>query len=330
MNETRLAILAHHGRSDFELEKVGPWAKFFEVFYLKGIQIVGFREGPNVVVYNNISMRLLPGIFLQSKVTKVLIVWEPSVSNWLNFSRIIRKQFRAVYLFSEKWRLDDNDMICFWPQGELIASEKKIEREDKIVIFCSRKVSLIRDELYSLRTKVIDALGPQIDVFGPGWRDGKLKRMQSLLRRMIHDLPRMSFRASCNSLSSLFFVPHNYFGVVKVKNEVQQNYKYALVIENSLDYISEKLIDAIIAGCIPIYVGPMLEEMGFPEDIAYCVNPRVESVLEAFELLRSNYELQAGILKSGQNFISSRSYANNHVNTKVLYKIAQDLITRID
>ena len=116
MNETRVAILAHHGRSDFKLEKVGPWAKFFEVFYLKGIQIVGFREGPNVVVYNNISMRLLPVIFLQSKVTKVLIVWEPSVSNWLNFSRMIRKQFRAVYLFSEKWRIDDNYMICFWPQ----------------------------------------------------------------------------------------------------------------------------------------------------------------------------------------------------------------------
>jgi hypothetical protein len=70
--------------------------------------------------------------------------------------------------------------------------------------------------------------------------------------------------------------------------------------------------------------------LGFPVDIAFCVNPRVESVLEAFELLRSNFELQAGILKSGQNFISSQSYANNHVNTKVLYKIAQDLITRID
>jgi galactose mutarotase-like enzyme len=55
---------------------------------------------------------------------------------------------------------------------------------------------------------------------------------------------------------------HNYSlvkGHMPENLENLQNYNYSIVIENDLDYISEKVWKSIYAGALPIYVGPNLD-----------------------------------------------------------------------
>jgi hypothetical protein len=47
--------------------------------------------------------------------------------------------------------------------------------------------------------------------------------------------------------------------------------------------MSEKLFDALIAGCIPVYVGPSVIDYGIPGDLVIEVEPSVTSVATGIE-----------------------------------------------
>jgi hypothetical protein len=64
-----------------------------------------------------------------------------------------------------------------------------------------------------------------------------------------------------------------------------------VVIENSIDYMSEKLLEAIAAGSIPVYVGPPVTEFGIPAELVVQVNPDLQSVNEGVSrALKLDYE----------------------------------------
>ena len=58
-------------------------------------------------------------------------------------------------------------------------------------------------------------------------------------------------------------------------------YRTALVIENSINYVSEKIFDAFLAGCIPVYVGPELDQYEIPKNLYIQAKPNYESVITA-------------------------------------------------
>jgi hypothetical protein len=61
------------------------------------------------------------------------------------------------------------------------------------------------------------------------------------------------------------------------------SYKYSLVIENSIEYMSEKLFDSLFAGTFPIYVGPNPVDFGIPEFVAIHAKPDADSIMKAIE-----------------------------------------------
>jgi hypothetical protein len=67
------------------------------------------------------------------------------------------------------------------------------------------------------------------------------------------------------------------------KFEFTSQYAVALVIENESTYVSEKLLEAIQAGCIPVYVGPEISEEWLPRDLYVRANPDVMSIRKALE-----------------------------------------------
>jgi hypothetical protein len=67
------------------------------------------------------------------------------------------------------------------------------------------------------------------------------------------------------------------------KLQVMAKHKYALVVENSQEYLSEKLFDAFFAGCVPIYVGPSLGSYEIPEGLVIQSEPTIPSLLKAIE-----------------------------------------------
>jgi hypothetical protein len=51
-----------------------------------------------------------------------------------------------------------------------------------------------------------------------------------------------------------------------------------LIVENSLDALTEKLFDSFFNCTIPVYVGPDLSSWKIPQKLAIQVNPSIEDV----------------------------------------------------
>ena len=91
--------------------------------------------------------------------------------------------------------------------------------------------------------------------------------------------------------------------------EVLKKYRYALVIENSLDYVSEKLFNAMAAGCRALYIGESLSEYGPSPSSVVVVKPDPkliveamskmldETIIEEFEPLRIRAEARSFFMK---------------------------------
>ena len=81
-------------------------------------------------------------------------------------------------------------------------------------------------------------------------------------------------------VKSYFRFFSNYLGEVEDKKEVLSKYKYSIVIENSSDYLSEKLFDVMFSGCIPIYVGPNLANYEIPDYLYIQAKPEISDIKE--------------------------------------------------
>ena len=116
----------------------------------------------------------------------------------------------------------------------LISSAKEVKNWKKnliLKVFYGYSVS----EIYQERIKAIDFFSDKngFDLFGHGWGKHNSKELS------------MSVIQGC------------YRGVVENKNETLSKYRFVLCLENSIfpGYVTEKIFDAMLAGCVPIYYG---------------------------------------------------------------------------
>lgn len=119
-------------------------------------------------------------------------------------------------------------------------------------MICGNKASSHSEELYSHRLEAIRWYGAHhpdlFDLYGSGW-DGptpsnvamRVARRLPLLRTLL--APRLPV----------------YRGTVEEKFETLANYRYCFCYENFSappGWITEKIFDAMFAGCVPVYWGP--------------------------------------------------------------------------
>jgi hypothetical protein len=72
--------------------------------------------------------------------------------------------------------------------------------------------------------------------------------------------------------------------------------------------MSEKLFDALFAGCIPIYVGPKVANYGIPEGLVIQAEPNLESIQLACESARrADYDAWFRRMKSYLDLDSTRA-----------------------
>jgi hypothetical protein len=84
-------------------------------------------------------------------------------------------------------------------------------------------------------------------------------------------------------LAFAFLKPLNFKGIARNKLEVLSAYHASLVIENDESSMSEKLIDCILAGTIPIYVGPPVLAFNIPEDLVIHSKSDTSSIERAMD-----------------------------------------------
>ena len=315
----------------FSIPKNGPWLKFFETIFAAGHEIVPLEECPDIIVFMNNHPNLLKRVARVNKTAiKILVLWEPKVTRACNFSENNSRDFDFIFSPSPRWISGDNVEYFPWPQGsgEDWKSEwvKWQERSNKMLVFQSNKFSFTKGELYSLRRMVIKGSSEQIDLYGSGWGDSRKTLLQMSKAAYSHikwnGLREFTLPRDC------FFKPLNYKGYATEKMRLLSQTKFSLVIENSSDYISEKLFDSAIAGNVAVYVGPPLKTFGVPR-IALEASSNFDSVYEAINRAQTDSSMVADIRESLHSYIGSMHFHQMRNDIALTY-LANRIILRVN
>ena len=210
---------------------------------------------------------------------RVLIVQEPEVVLPINYERKYLELFGVIIHVGRNPKLHQNSLL--WPQAwpkPPIVRQSSERFSTGVALVAGNHLSFIAGELYSLRRKCVHKID-NLYVYGRGWNRGLIDKMK-VTSINLSELILFRKGLSRNSLSCWF---KNYEKNVESpdnKLEILQNFRITLVIENSQEFLSEKLFDAFFAGCIPVYVGPQVSEYSIPNTLVVQCEPNIRSVVE--------------------------------------------------
>jgi hypothetical protein len=188
---------------------------------------------------------------------KYLIAVESPYINRFNGDMAYLKRFRRVFSWSNAtFTLKDGVKVL---NPNHITPSPFLDFADKTIFTCiisSNKVApwVGPDDLYSERINVIrwyEKNAPELfHLYGRGWSKPS----------MAHTRKEKLFRRIDRLRSQLFgYKPFpSWRGEVNFKAEILANTKYSYCYENIRNvtsYITEKIFDSMIAGCVPIYWG---------------------------------------------------------------------------
>ena len=202
-----------------------------------------------------------------------------------------------------------------WPQ--YFPAEEQLgwgihDRLPRAALINANKLNLSPSELYSLRRESIKTI-EGVDLFGENWNSNFRERIKVLAIEVMKDPIRHLVAASGHSRHWFANWPETVSPADKIS--IMQRYKFALVIENELSYMSEKLFDAFFAGCIPIYVGPEVTDYKVPKELIIQCKPTSQSLAEGFEIaMQTNFENYQVKLK---NWLESESMKESHEGLRV-------------
>jgi len=258
------------------------------------------RHGSVLVSFNRTS-RSLSSFGGVPRERRILSLWEPpSVSPQL-YSQQNRSWFGTRVAFSQTWASLAAAHPYFWPQMSLRAP-RLVDygpRLSRAVSVVSNKRSANPASHYRLRRQVLvgGSAGGLVDVYGRGWNStsyefkAALRSVATMLRAGQVPSPASAFGRPWGRIPS-------WGGMVDSTVDTMRRYEVAVVIENEPTYVSEKLFDALAAGCIPVYVGPPLGDYRIPQHIAVQVPPDASAVLGAVEqVLRSNLNARRSLIR---------------------------------
>lgn len=206
-------------------------------------------------------------------VRTVLIASEPRVVVPANYSRKTLASFDRVLEVGRP----KSSPILPWPQHPFtdpVVGEKPASKD--AILIQSRKYSFVRGQLYGLRVQLA-AKDPRVFVVGHAWSEGLLRTTGRLLIDFFRAV-RSGAALDLSTFITGFQRPINLLGPAESKTVAMEKFRVAVVIENSQEYMSEKLFDALVGGCIPVYVGPDLGDFGIPPEIYVKADANVESV----------------------------------------------------
>ena len=253
---------------------------------------------------------------------RIAILMEPPVVLPTNANPENFKDFDLVF---ELGRLLDDvpegHIALPWPQEiEIGAGFHSSNRKNEIAMVCGNKFSFVPGELYSLRRKIIAGLHKKIDLYGTGWTEKKIATLIKVAKSAVFALINGRFSPSAAS-TLMLHAPKNFRGQPKEKLLTLQNYESSLVIENWESYYTEKLFDALKAGCLPIYVGPTLEKIGIPEGFAIEAPSNYSELAQLIS--RSDHQLDVSTRKEIEAWLTSDN--NPHLYSNVASEVLRHI-----
>lgn len=326
-----IRVIGHNGNLFYETNDQNPWSYFFKVLLANGHTLSRKINDPNfdVLISNSYSKGYDARVKTNkgNKIKKILILWEPKQVNPKLYRKCHLESYDHIYTPSKLWINQKNSHYFNWPQGacdsKLESEEVWIKRNNKSVLICGNKFSVIKGELYSLRRSIIQKCSGAdiLDLGGTGWRQSKKATIVMIAKSLIKSrIKNLSFKSLKNLRPNL----ETYIGPLSNKLVTQSEYKISLVVENSSNYISEKLFDALASQNIVIYVGADLSKFNLNRGMVIQTDQNVESIyktlVKILEMTPSKkYELMC------QQQSEYRKILNNWNNRIVLEHMAKSI-----
>jgi len=197
-------------------------------------------------------------------------------------------------------------------------------KKNAVVLVAANKVSPTSKSNYSIRRHLAKNLSPQfLYVYGPLWQASISTLIVHRIRVMIYSI-RTGYLPNINEIYGGLLAKYlNFVSEPEDKHKVIREFKYSLVIENSSDYCSEKIFDAMINGSIPIYVGPKIAEKYLPSSLYLWCGGTVQELKVLVETFTEKNS--ADMLKLMKEYLVSDEFIENWQSDKVYEKIAKEI-----
>lgn len=258
--------------------------------------------------------------------SRTLVVFEPRVVLPANYRAQVRREYgNVIVMFAEA----TSESFLEWPQRDWKAHPpaKAKRTPGSTAVVNANKLSAIRGSLYGLRRRVIAqfaAEGLPLTLAGPNWsRRGwaLAKENAKAVAYAVVNKQAIDPREWAGTVPTSGSI--TYLGKVDDKDAVLLASEFAIVIENSATYVSEKLFDAVIAGCVPLYVGPALSEYGIPDSVAVLLPPHAPDFTEAVRSLSS--EEKDAVLAAGRAWLGSDKTETRWAMPHALRRLAREI-----
>ena len=325
----KIRIIGHGGESQFPFGKSGPWSEFRDQVISQGHEICvdDFGSKTEALISHRHSDAAIKeanknGVPLSRR---ALVLWEPQIVEKERYSKKVLEQYGIIYAPSPIWAKHVSGKSFNWPQDKVMAIEGESEwllRDKKFVVIQGNKFLARKGELYSLRRRVIKKLEKRIDLFGTNWNKGLAFDWLHWSSSAINSSPT---EISIKSIFGIGRSYRNYCGESTNKRETLSKYRYAIVIENSADFVSEKLFDCISAGCIVVYVGPKLEKFNIDDKKLILSSQSVLDVVKKCSDLMKMNDSEQYSLAQEQN-LAFLKISIDWENSKVLRLLAHNIL----
>ena len=330
----KVRIFGHSGEPEFPYGETGPWLEFKNTILDLNFELVEgnlnlaaeavIAHSHNKQIENYMKKHNIPIKF------RALVIWEPFVVDSQLYDRSVLELYGAIFAPSKKWAKQTRATYFHWPQNSIELGHLSFDtksRKKRAILVQGNKFSARKGEMYSLRREIlIKDKDRVIDLYGTDWNRGLIFD----LSHWVNSLRNTPFKhLKFESLRYLGRKYASYKGSVVDKEAALRNYKFTIVIENSGDFVSEKLFDAVRAGCLVIYVGPNLNDYGINAEYFVTVEPDAQLIYEALRelMLLSEIELNDKIKKQINELIRVNPEWKNSL---VLKNLATQILKKFE
>ena len=300
----------------------------------------------DLVIFVNYNRKFLKKI-KKYRSKRVLIRLEPKAVLPVQYKKRIEKSFDLI--ITPGGQVDSKSKFIGWPykydlnpsmpaashtslesvinesiSKGLFEIEQWNKRKNALVLIAANKVSPTSKSNYRIRRHLAKNLNPKLlYVYGPLWRASIITLISHRVKVMVYSIRTGYFPNLKEIYGNLFTKYSSFVNEPENKHKVIREYRYSLVIENSSEYCSEKIFDAMINGSIPIYIGPRNSHVHLPSNLCLWTSGSIDEL----KLLIDTFTEKdcADMLESIKNYFLSVEFSKSWQSEKVYEKIAKEI-----
>jgi hypothetical protein len=264
---------------------------------------------------------------------RVLVNHEPKVVSPEEYRISVISGYDKVFRWS-KCHLQSKEEEAFtagifWADSASATIEKFAFRNrpaNSVGMINANKHSFVKGSLYSLRRDVMERIAQSgkaeiVKLAGINWEKGTGYALETNLRSLVHVIS-----ANLSPQLNLYSRPLRRHPRLEIVGQVEETLEFlssieiAIVIENEATYVSEKIANAILAGCVPIYCGPKLGDFMIPEDVCIQVPPQPEMFVKAITAITESQK--SVVLNAGRSWLKSKNAAELYSYDNSMIRLA--------